>query len=215
MAGHDHPIFTQVYRRLARLEDDGLVGRARDQASRHLSGRLLVVGLGPAEDLHHLPSTVTEVVAVEPSASMRSAADPALARARAAGLAVEVHDAVGEDLPLPDASVDSALLAFVMCTVDDPAQVLAEVDRVLRPGGPVGVLEHVVAQDRTWTRRVQRVIAPVWPRVAGGCRCDRDTLGSLRAAGWDTSTVAAQTLVAGSPVAPALIGTAWPGPRGS
>ena len=62
MAPHDHPLFTQVYRLIARAEDSGAVGKARTEVSTHLHGRLLIVGLGPAEDLHHLPDTVTEVV---------------------------------------------------------------------------------------------------------------------------------------------------------
>jgi ubiquinone/menaquinone biosynthesis C-methylase UbiE len=207
VARHNHPIFTQVYRLIARIEDPGEVGRARSEASEGLSGRLLIIGLGPAEDLHHLPPEVTEVVAVEPSASMRAVAEAAVARAAAQGLAVEVVDAVGEALPLPDHSIDSVLLAYVMCTVDDPAQVLREVDRVLRPGGRIGVLEHVAAADGTWMRRIQRMAAPWWPIVGGGCHCDRQTRMALETAGFDTSGLRDETLVQIPPVAPALIGT--------
>lgn len=208
MSGHNHPIFTQVYRLIAALEDSGDVGKARSTAAADLSGRLLILGLGPAEDLHHLPPAVREVVAVEPSASMRAAAAGAVASAEARGLPVALLDAVGEDLPLPDDSIDSVLLAYVMCTVDEPAAVLAEVDRVLRPGGVIGVLEHVVAADGTWMRRMQRLAAPWWPLVGGGCHCDRDTRSLLEAAGFDTSGVRGQTLVSVPPVAPALVGTA-------
>lgn len=208
VTSHNHPVFTQVYRLIARIEDDGEVGRARSEASRDLSGRLLIVGLGPAQDLHHLPPAVTEVVAVEPSPSMRAAAEGALDRARAGGLPVEVLDAVGEDLPLPDHSVDSVLLAYVMCTVEEPALVMAEVERVLRPGGVIGVLEHVVAHEGTWMRRLQRLTAPWWPWVAGGCHCDRNTRAVLDAAGFDTAAIRQENLVNVPPVAPALIGTA-------
>lgn len=208
MAAHNHPVFTQVYRVIARVEDRGEVGRARNEASRDLFGRVLIVGLGPAEDLHHLPDAVTEVVAVEPSASMRAVAEGALQRARDNGLPVELVDAVGEDLPLADHSVDSVLLAYVMCTVDDPARVLAEVDRVLRPGGVIGVLEHVVGHEGTWMRRLQRISAPWWPWLAGGCHCDRDTRAVLEAAGFATEQVRQENLVNVPPVAPALIGTA-------
>ena len=208
VARHNHPIFTQIYRLIARLEDPGEVGRARSQAAADLSGRLLIIGLGPAEDLHHLPPAVTEVIAVEPSSSMRAAAAGAVARAAERGLPVELVDAVGEALPLPDDSVDSVLLAYVMCTVDRPAAVLAEIDRVLRPGGVIGILEHVAAADGTWMRRAQRLAAPWWPLVGGGCHCDRDTRAVLQAAGFDTSEVRGETLVQIPPVAPALIGTA-------
>jgi ubiquinone/menaquinone biosynthesis C-methylase UbiE len=139
---------------------------------------------------------------------MRSAAQGALDRARAGGLSVDVLDAVGEDLPLADRSVDSVLLAYVMCTVEDPARVMAEVERVLRPGGVIGVLEHVVAYEGTWMRRLQRLTAPWWPWVAGGCHCDRNTRAVLDAAGFDTAAIRQENLMNVPPVAPALVGTA-------
>ncbi len=200
---HDHPLFTQIYRLIARAEDSGAIGHWRTQVSSALSGRVLVVGLGPAEDLHHLPAGVTSVVAVEPSASMRRAAADAVARAP---MPVEVLDAVGEDLPLPDDSVDGVLFAYVLCTVDDPQQTVQEALRVLRPGGSIAVLEHVKAAEGSWMRRFQRVAAPVWPRVAGGCRCDRDTRQILTDAGLDTADVRDVRMAPMPPVAPGLVG---------
>jgi SAM-dependent methyltransferase len=204
MPGHDHPLFTAVYRLVARAEDAGAIGHARTRVSAHLRGRLLVVGLGPAEDLHHLPDSVTEVVGIEPSAPMRRAAREAVQRSR---IPVAVVDAVGEELPLPDDSVDSALFAYVLCSVDDPGRVVTETLRVLRPGGVIGVLEHVVADPGSWMRRAQRVAAPVWPWVAGGCRCDRDTRAVFAAAGLDVSGLHSPSLTHLPPVAPSLVGT--------
>ena len=204
MPAHDHPLFTQIYRWLARAEDSGAIGRARTDVSQALRGRLLIVGLGPAEDLHHLPDTVTEVVGIEPSPSMRKVARAAV---DAAAMPVEVIDAVGEQLPLPDNSVDSALFAYVLCTVDDPELVVAETLRVLRPGGTIGVLEHVKADEGSWMRRAQRVARPVWPRVAGGCRCDQDTRAVFAAAGLDLSGLSSPRLTPVPPVAPSLVGT--------
>jgi ubiquinone/menaquinone biosynthesis C-methylase UbiE len=204
MPGHDHPLFTQVYRWIAKAEDAGAIGEARTRVSEHLRGRLLVVGLGPAEDLHHLPASVTEVVGVEPSAPMRRAARQAVARS---GIPVEVIDAVGEDLPLPDDCVDCVLFAYVLCSVDDPQRVVAEALRVLRPGGTIAVLEHVVADRGSWMRRAQRIAGPVWPWVAGGCRCDRDTRAVFAAAGLDVSGLRSPALTNLPPVAPSLVGT--------
>lgn len=203
MASHNHPVFTQVYRFIARAEDSGAVGTARTEVAERLHGRLLVVGLGPAEDLHHLPDAVTEVIGIEPSASMRKIARAATARA---ALPVEIIDAVGEDLPLPDDSVDSALFAYVLCSVDDPRRVVAETLRVLRPGGVIAVLEHVAAGGG-WMRRAQRIASPVWPRLAGGCRCDRDTRAVFAEAGLDVSGLRDTVLTPVPPVAPALVGT--------
>ncbi len=207
MAAHDHPLFTQIYRLIARVEDNGAVGRARTEVSAGLHGRLLIVGIGPAEDLHHLPEGVTEVVGVEPSASMRHAAHGPVARARSAGLPVTIVDAVGERLPFADDSFDSVLFAYVLCTVDDPALVIAEAGRVLRPGGVIAVLEHVAAAEGTWMRRLQRLAAPWWPYIAGGCHCDRDTGRHFAAAGYDTAGLQRTNLVNVPPVAPAVVGT--------
>jgi ubiquinone/menaquinone biosynthesis C-methylase UbiE len=200
---HDHPLFTQIYRLVASAEDSGAIGHYRTQVSAELEGRVLIVGLGPAQDLHHLPATVTEVVAVEPSASMRRAARDLVA---AAPMPVEVLDAVGEDLPLPDNSVDGVLFAYVLCTVDDPRQVIAEALRVLRPGGSIAVLEHVKAAEGSWMRRFQRFVSPVWPYVTGGCRCDRDTRALLATAGLDVQPLRDVRMAPVPPVAPGLVG---------
>lgn len=200
---HDHPLFTLIYRFIASAEDSGAIGHYRTQVSAELEGRVLIVGLGPAQDLHHLPAAVTEVVAVEPSASMRRAARDLVA---AAPMPVEVIDAVGEDLPLPDNSVDGVLFAYVLCTVDDPQQVIGEALRVLRPGGAIAVLEHVRAAEGSWMLRFQRVVSPVWPRIAGGCRCDRDTRQLLVAAGLDVADLRDVRMAPVPPVAPGLVG---------
>lgn len=206
--GHDHPIFTRVYTRLCRLEARGAVGQARSRVAAGLTGRVLIVGLGPASDLPLMPPGVTEVVGFEPSASMRHEAAAAVAQARDGGLAVEVIDAVGEDLPLPDNSCDTALLAYVMCTVDDPDRTAREVRRVVRPGGNVAVVEHVAAPAGSLLLRAQRAVAPLWGRCAGGCHPDRDTRAVLRAAGFDVSGLRDERLVPLPPVSPALVGMA-------
>ncbi|MFI0431834.1 MAG: class I SAM-dependent methyltransferase [Candidatus Nanopelagicales bacterium] len=205
---HDHPVFSRVYARLCRLEEAGAVGRARAEVAAALSGRVLIVGLGPASDLRFLPAGVAEVVGIEPSASMRREAEAAVAQARESGLTVEVIDAVAEDLPLPDASCDSALLGYVMCSVDDPARAAAELRRVVRPGGTVGVIEHVAGEPGSWLCRCQRGISPLWGRFAGGCHPDRDTRAVLAAAGFDVSGLRDERLVPVPPVSPALVGTA-------
>lgn len=183
------------------------MGQARDEVSSQLHGRLLIVGMGPAQDLRHLPDTVTEVVGVEPSASMRKAAQPQIDEAAAGGLPVEVIDAVAEDLPLPDASVDSVLFAYVLCSVDDPDRAVSEALRVLRPGGTIAVLEHVAGSPGSWMRRAQDIVSPVWPRLAAGCRCNQDTRAVLEAAGLDLTGLREAELVPVPPVAPALVGT--------
>lgn len=208
MAEHDHPLFTQLYRVLARVGERGEVGRARRRAARDLWGRLLIVGLGPGHDLDHLPHAVSEVVALEPSPSMRRAAAAQVEAFERGGRSIEVVDALAEDLPLADDSIDSILFAYVLCTVTDPDRALAEARRVLRPGGAIGVLEHVRARRGSLHLLPQLLLAPLWPAVGGGCHCDRETRAAFERAGFDMSQVADTTLVNLPPVAPAIVGTA-------
>ena len=166
MAGN-HPIFAPLYNGLAWFGERTTLGRWREEALAAASGRLLVVGLGPGYDLAHLPPAVTEVVAVEPAAAMRRIAQRRVLDGRPP---IELVEGIGEQLPLADASVDSALCALVLCTVTDPVAVVREIARVLKPGGVLCVLEHVRAPDGSRLGRVQDRSAPAWSQIAGGCR---------------------------------------------
>ena len=100
------------------------------------------------------------------------------------GLAAELREGTAEALPFPDAFADAVVSALVLCTVRDVPRALAEVRRVLRPGGRFVFVEHVVAPPRTRTRRAQRLVRPVWPLLADGCHADRDTERAIREAGF-------------------------------
>ncbi|MCU0299808.1 MAG: class I SAM-dependent methyltransferase [Candidatus Nanopelagicales bacterium] len=197
MAAHDHPLFTRVYAMVSGLGEHSELGPARSHVLAGATGRLLIVGLGPGHDLDHLPPAVTSVVAVEPSPSMRAAAHGRVEAARSRGIEVELIDAVGEALPLPDDSVDSVLFAYVLCSVDSVTDVLAEARRVLHPGGTVCVLEHVRAAPGSWTGRMQRAVSTggLWSRLAGGCRCDQDTRRALADAGLHVEDLEERRLV--------------------
>ena len=95
-----------------------------------------------------------------------------------------VVDGRAEELPFADASFDAAVSAFALCTVADPAAALAELRRVLVPGGTLLLLEHV---HLPWEpgRTLQSRAAPAWAAVAGGCRLDRDTVRTAVEAGFD------------------------------
>lgn len=208
MHAHDHPVFSRVYGVVAALGERTGLGELRAKVLAPASGRLLIVGLGPGHDLDHLPATVTSVVAVEPSAPMREAAEHRVAAARQRGVEVEVLDAVAEALPLADDSVDAVLVAYVLCTVDDVDAALGELRRVLRPDGVVCVLEHVRATPGSWTSRLQWAVAPWWPRCTGGCHADRDTRAALVAAGFDVAGLRDVTMANVPPVTPTLVGVA-------
>jgi ubiquinone/menaquinone biosynthesis C-methylase UbiE len=207
---HDHPLFAHLYNWLTWAGELTTVGRWRTEALRTAKGRLLIVGLGPGHDLAHLPSAVTEVVAVEPAAAMRR-----ISSRRKTSKPIQLIAGVGEHLPLPDASVDSVLLALVLCSVDDPIAVLGEVARVLRPGGDVCVLEHVRARDGSVLGRLQDRLARPWARIAGGCAPHRRTRLAFDAAGYDTEGLADRTCLLNVPLlAPHLMGVAHPPANG-
>jgi ubiquinone/menaquinone biosynthesis C-methylase UbiE len=142
-------------------------------------GRVLEIGAGTGSQLRwYAPGT--EVTALEPDASMR-----ARARRRAARSAARVTlvESTAEALPFADASFDTVVSAFTLCSVTDAAAALAELRRVLVPGGTLLLLEHVHL-DWEPGRTLQSRAAPAWAAVAGGCRLDRDTVRCAREAGF-------------------------------
>lgn len=181
---HDHPVFTRVYGAVARLTERGPVGRTRADLLRGVDGRLLIVGLGPGLDLHHVGPTVTEVVAVEPSMPMLESSSRHRRALQARGVPVHLVAATAENLPLPDNSVDAVLSAFVLCSVASVEHAVAEMRRVLRPSGSLLVLEHVRGRQGSLYAAVQRTAQPAWGRLAGGCSLVRDPGPVLRAAGF-------------------------------
>ena len=126
------------------------------------------------------PESVTEVVAVEPEAILRRAAEHAAAKAL---VHVTVIDGVADALPVEDASFDVGVASLVLCSVPDQGLALGELHRVIRPDGELRFYEHVVAQAPRFAR-VQHLADPVWTRLAGGCHVDRDTAGAITASGF-------------------------------
>ncbi|MHB1536989.1 MAG: class I SAM-dependent methyltransferase [Solirubrobacteraceae bacterium] len=149
------------------------------------SGRVIEVGAGNGANFAHYPSTVAEVVAVEPERYLRERAEHAASRAP---VIVSVLDGVGDRLPGEDGSFDAGVVALVLCTVPDQQRTLAELFRVIRPGGELRFYEHVVA-ERRWEARCQRFAdATFWPHVAGGCHLARDTTSGIERAGFQIET---------------------------
>lgn len=161
---------------MAPVERGGLADRRRRLLSR-AAGRVLELGAGTGANLpwYHAAGSVT---VLEPDRAMRRHLEAKLDRAVAP---VEVHP---HALPLAfgDATFDTVVTTLVLCTVPDPAETLAEVRRVLKPGGTFLFLEHV--RGTGWTSRLQGGVRPVWRRVAGGCHPDRDSVGAVRGAGF-------------------------------
>ena len=204
----NRPLFARIQAWASAIEERKGGAERRRQLLAGLSGRVLEVGPGTGVSFAHYPPSVREVVAVEPEPNLRERAHLA---ARRAPVPVTVIDGMAERLPLADASVDAAVLAGVLCSIPDPARALAEVARVLRPGGELRFYEHVLARNARLARLQRLLDASVWPRLFGGCHTSRDTERTLVLSGF---TVEARerfsfrpTLLA-TPVAPRILGRA-------
>jgi len=146
-----------------------------------LSGRVIEVGAGNGLNFPHYPGEVSEVVAVEPEPYLREKASQAAATAP---VQVTVIDGLADSLPAGAGEFDAAVASLVLCSVPDQATALAELRRVLRPGGELRFYEHVLSQDPKAARGQHRTDR-LWPRFSGGCHPNRDTPGSIEAAGFE------------------------------
>jgi ubiquinone/menaquinone biosynthesis C-methylase UbiE len=145
-----------------------------------LSGRIVEIGFGSGRNVPFYPETVTEVVAVEPAGLMR---EMAAERVAAATVPVSWGGLDGQRLDLDDDSFDAAVVSFALCTIPDAEAALAELRRVVRPGGELRVLEHGLSPDasvRAWQHRLNRLQQALF----GGCQLVKDPVVMVKAAGW-------------------------------
>ena len=193
-----HPMFARMYlravtRRVATGEHE-----YRRKLLVGLRGRVIELGAGSGINFAFYPSTVQHVLAVEPEPFLRT---ECVKNAAAASVPVTVVDGVSGRLPADDASFDGAVASLVLCSVPDQARALAELRRVLRPGGELRFYEHVVARGAAAS--LQRLAdATFWPHVAGGCHLTRDTAAAIRQAGFTIERCDRFPFSPGPPVPP-------------
>ncbi len=152
--------------------------RLRRQVCAGLAGEVVEVGFGSGLNVPHYPQDVSRVAAVEPSdVAWRLASG----RTRDSATPVERSGLDGQLLPFDDDSFDAALSTWTMCTIPDLGAALAELRRVVRPGGTIHFLEHGLAPDASvaaWQRRLE----PVQKRLVGGCHLSRPIVPSIEEA---------------------------------
>lgn len=149
-------------------------------------GAVLEIGFGSGVNLPHYPREATSLTVLEPDPAML-----ALARKRIAGFdgSMRVVEGVGEAIPEPDRSFDTVVSTLTLCSVADPRRVLAEIRRVLRPGGQFLFLEHGLA-DEPGIARWQRRLSPLFARLPCGCTLDRDVSALVEGAGFACVSIA-------------------------
>jgi SAM-dependent methyltransferase len=176
------PRFARMYLKAAARADRRGATEHRRRLLRDLSGRVVEIGAGNGLNFGYYPATVTDVVAIEPEPTLRAIAQQAAARAP---VPVSVRQGTADAVPLEDGEMDAAVASLVLCSVPDQARALAELHRVLRPGGELRFYEHVIA--RCQPKRAILQLADhsgLWPAIGGGCHPARDTGAAIEAAGF-------------------------------
>lgn len=170
---------------LPRLVDVVLSGSAfaqvRERVASGLEGDVLEVGFGSGRNVPYYPDAVKHVWAVDPAVTGRKLAAPRVAASR---VPVEYVGLDGEQLPLEDASVDSVLTTWTLCTIPGVERALCEIHRVLRPGGTLHFVEHGRAPDPRVARWQDR-LTPLQRVIAGGCHLNRQIDDLVAGAGFD------------------------------
>jgi len=178
----DNPLFARIWTFLSAHEPES-VRRLRRENLAGLSGRVLEVGAGTGSNFMLYPTSVEEVVAIEPEPRLNVIA---ARTAATAPVPVTVTDRAAEDLE-PSAQFDAVVCSLVLCSVGDQESVLRQLFLQLRPGGELRYFEHV-ASSGLRGRLQQLADATVWPRLAGNCHTHRDTERAITNAGFVPKT---------------------------
>lgn len=189
-------LFSAAYDRGMKASEEAGLRRMRRELLAQARGRVLELGAGTGLNLEHYPEGIESLTLVEPDPHMTKQLRP---RVVAAGREAEVVEAPAEHLPFPDDSFDTAVLTLVLCTVPDPTASLAEIKRVLKPGGQLLFLEHVRSRHPDLARWQDRLESP-WRFLADGCHCNRDTVSAISAAGFDLDDIERGSLPKAPPI---------------
>jgi ubiquinone/menaquinone biosynthesis C-methylase UbiE len=193
--------FSALYDRGLKASEEAGLARMRVELLAEAKGRVVELGAGTGANLDHYPEQVEDLVLVEPDPHMTKRLRERLA---GSGREARIVEAPAEHLPLEAASFDTAVVTLVLCTVPDPIAAIAELARVLKPGGRLLFIEHVRAEDPGLARWQDRLERP-WRFLADGCHCNRDTLAMLAASRFELGEVEHDRTPKGLPIVEPLV----------
>lgn len=200
-----HRWFAFMYAKFIEPSDRKTVGPLRQFAAGGARGRVLEIGAGTGANLDYYDwLQVDSLEMAEPDPYMAQRIRPRL-EALPPEVRAKVHlsDAPAEQLPFADAEFDCAVVTLVLCSVSDPAASIAELRRVLKPGGELRLVEHVKGEGKRAT--FQSIVQPVYGWMSGSCQLGRRTEDALSAGGFDVEVTQRTAL---GPLWPCFVGTA-------
>jgi ubiquinone/menaquinone biosynthesis C-methylase UbiE len=187
-------LMAAIYDGMMRGSEQACLGAWRAELLRELSGAVLEIGAGTGATLPLYPKTVTRLVMSEPDPHMRHKLLKKLPPN------VEINDASIEKLPFESESFDAVVCSLVLCSVPDQAAALMQISRVLKPGGRLVFLEHVLAEGKPNRLKWQRRIEPVWKHLMGNCHLTRRTEAAIQAAGFRIDQIQRESMRKALPV---------------
>ena len=176
-------LFAALYDTIGKSSEAAGLREERRQLLAGAEGDVIELGAGTGLNLDLYPEQVTRLVLTEPDQHMRRRLQR---RLETLDQPAEMVDASAESLPFPDATFDTAVVTLVLCSVSDQQAALAEIARVLKPGGRLLFLEHVRSADPKIARRQDR-ITPLYNLC--GCNPNRDTLAGIEASSLTVESV--------------------------
>lgn len=179
-------LVARVYDLIMRRPERKHIGAWRRKILQPVCGDVLEIGAGTGANLDHYGKDLCKLTLLEPDPHMRAQLSAKLAQR---DLPTELGSAMAESLPFADGSFDWVVSTLVLCSVRDPLAALSEIHRVLRPGGRLAFVEHVLDPEDERNRRRQFRYQPLWGVVAAHCQVTRDTRASIIASGFDFANI--------------------------
>jgi ubiquinone/menaquinone biosynthesis C-methylase UbiE len=181
------------------------VQRQRAQIVPHATGRVLEIGIGTGRNLpFYDKSKLDALYGLDPAEQMHRLARK---RMQTAGINVHLLTLSAEEIPEPDASFDTLVMTYTLCSISEPVKAVKEMKRVLKPEGRLLFCEHGLAPDIS-VRKWQHWLTPIWKPLAGGCHLDRDIPALLREGGFRIARLAVMYLPGPKPLTFNYMGTA-------